>query len=205
MSRSVPERRRVESPNYGRRTGKRPAEPQGGLVGHVVRPIPGYQTGRGHQTGLARLVGRGHVIRPGGQAGHGRRPFYQPTGQHRHEHGADQNPRHPDSLPALSPVAQRRGQPLGIERGNVDNCGQPRSAGPPRLGLGVGTSYTARATRMRVDFARQRCALPGPRRPAVFVAVVYRTGSGRRPGARAAVRPGPPRQPHERAGGSRRA
>ncbi|MGH3605029.1 MAG: hypothetical protein ACRDQI_13525, partial [Pseudonocardiaceae bacterium] len=39
---------------------------------------------------------------------------------------------------------------------------------------------------MRVDFARQRCALPGPQRPAVLVAVLIARGpaAGLAPGRR---------------------
>jgi small subunit ribosomal protein S2 len=69
----------------------------------------------------------------------------------------------------------------------------------------AGTLYNAGATRVRVDFARQRYALPGPRCPAVLVAVMIARGpvAGLAPGRRsnparrdnrtsAPVRTGPP-------------
>ncbi len=116
MPRPVSERRRVESPDHGGETGKRPAEPRSGFVAGIVGPDPRHRTGRGHQggwghrTGLARLAGCGQVVGPCGHVGLGRLPSGKgrlPSGEHRHEHGADQDSRHADSVTAPNLFAQR--------------------------------------------------------------------------------------------------
>jgi hypothetical protein len=181
MSWPIPHRRRVESPNNSRSTPKWPAKPRRGFVAEVIRSDSVHHSGR---IGLTRSASRCCVFRPGGQVGQHRRP----TEGNRDEHGGDQGARHTDSVTASMPAAQLRRGLLWITRAlwtAVDGRTTWAAVGP---GQAVHWASDSHAGRLRAPALRPTgaSASGGLRRG------LDRAESGRWPGARAAVQPGPP-------------